>query len=638
MSEYLEKLTISEAFYHTVNLYPERSAQLFNPDLYYGDNNGHFTWKEMAERVETIASALLALGLEKKDRVAIAARNSPYWTQVDAAVINCGGVLVTIYPTLSTQEMSYIANDSSSRYLFVGSEDVLSRILPALPSIPSLEKVIVMDMQYQSSHEQVISLSQFMELGQHSRAANQELYQQRWQGNKMEDWATILYTSGTTGNSKGVILSHHSLSSRMDGTYRYFKRVGHPINAEDRTLSFLPLAHIFDRGCSQWAAIWVGASIAYADSPATLLADLLKYNPTWFSCVPRLYEKIYIQFQQQIMSSPVKAGLFQWALGVGEKALEYRCDQHGRLDMRAEFDLKSRLPLGLRMQYSLADRLFARVRALFGQRFRFAFSASAGISPELLKFFYIMGLAVLEGYGLTETTSACTYNPMFAAKPGTVGPQANDALSRAAADGELEISGAGMFVGYLNKPEEDQAAFTEDGWFRTGDIVEVDETGYYRIVDRKKAIICLATGKNVAPAKIESLFATSPVVEQIFAAGDEKPFTSALIVPNFSYFIELFRRQGIKYDESQLAYSEIAGAQLCVQVGEDFISQPDLQQKIAEAVEIANRQLEDFEAIKKYTIIARRFTEDNGELTPTQKTKKRVILEHYRETINSLYS
>lgn len=636
MSIYVEKLTMSEAFYHTVATFPDRTAQLFNPDLYYEDNNGHFTWQEMRQRVEYMASGLLALGIEKKDRVAIMSASSPYWTHADVATINCGAVLVTIYPTLSLREVSYIVNDSESRILFAGTEHIAQRILQDLGQMPGLEKIIVLDLKYQTQDERLLSLGDLLVLGEQNWSEQQSLYQERWQNLRMEDWATILYTSGTTGRGKGVILSHGSMSTRMDGAFNYFAKVGHPLSEEDRILSFLPLSHIFDRACAQWPAIYTGASIAYGDNPSTIMDDMQKYNPTFFSCVPRLYEKIYMQLQQQLAGSPSKKRLFAWAVGVGERALAYRTDSEGRIDMRP-MDLKERLPLGLRLQFTLADKLFAKIRALFGNHYRFSFSASAGIAPDLLRFFYIAGMAVLEGYGLTETTSACLYNPMFAAKPGTVGPQANDSLARLAEDGELEISGAGMFLGYLNQAEENAAAFSADGWFKTGDIAERDEDGYYKIVDRKKAIICLAIGKNVAPLKIESLFAIDFAVEQVFVIGDERNYITALIVPNYGYFMERFANKGIPYDKSKVKYSNANGIHLCTEVGDDFIAQSDLQRKVEKAVREANKHLESYETIKQYAIIPRRFTEENDELTPTQKTKKRVILQHYQELIDELY-
>lgn len=635
MYEHVENQTMPQAFYRTVAKNGDRIAQRFNPDLYYGDNGGQFTWKEMQARVEDIACGFLSLGLEKGERVAIMATNSPYWTHCDIAVVSCAAVLVTIYPTLSLNEVSYIVNDSKCRYLIVGNTDILERVMPGLEEMPTLQKIIILDTRYESADPRVMNLAQLMKLGQENRARLYDLYQERWQGITLQDWATILYTSGTTGQGKGVIITHWSFASRVDGVFYYFLNAGHPLNHEDTVLSFLPLSHIFDRGCSQWLAIWMGATIAYADSPATMMDDLKKYNPTWFSCVPRLYERIYMAFQQMLEASPMKKKLFNWALGVGEEVLSYRMDQFGRYDMRPTYPLC--LPLGLRIKYKLADKLFAKVRELFGTRLRFSFSASAGISPDLLKFFYTVGVPVIEGYGSTETTSACTYNPMSACKPGSIGPQANGSECRVAEDGELEVRGAGMFLGYLNKPEDTKEAFTEDGWFKTGDLVVKDIDGYYRIVDRKKAIICLATGKNVAPYKIESYFATSVEVDQVFIIGDERNYITALIVPNFLHYIEVFDRNGITYDKSKIKYMEAGGSQLCAEVGEDFINQPLLKEQIEAVVKQVNSQLENFETIKRYTILPNRFTEEKGELTPTLKTKKRVILQNYADLIESLY-
>jgi len=637
MGKYINGQTMSQAFYNSAKTYADRVVQRFNPDLYHGDNNGEFTWHELQERAETIASGLLTLGLDKQDRVAIVAANSPYWTQVDVGVICSAGVLVTIYPTLSLQEITYIVNDSSSKYLFVGNESILSRVLPGLDQMPTLQKIIILDIAYQGNDPRIIGLSQLLELGRANRDKTRTIYEDRRQNITLDDWATILYTSGTTGQGKGVILTHRAFSTRSDGVHTSFTAGGNPIDDTDVTLSFLPLSHIYDRGVTQWTAIWNGATICYADSTGTLMADLPKYNPTWISCVPRLYEKIYMQFSQMMAASPMKQRMFDWAFKVGEEVLSYRTDNHGRINMTLEFDVKSRLPLGLRLKFALADKLFAKVRGLFGSSLRCAHSASAGISPDLLKFFYICGVPIAEGYGLTETTSACCDNPLNACKPGTVGPEACGAKVRVAEDGELETSEAGVFAGYLNKPEETAAAFTEDGWFKTGDLVQKDADGYYKIVDRKKAIICLAIGKNVAPLKLEGLFSTSIAIDQIFLIGDERNFISALIVPNFAYFMEMFEQEGIDYDRGKIITGESNGMVLCVEAGQDFVEKHLLTQAIAETVAAVNQQLEGFERIKQYTILPNRFTEERGELTPTLKTKKRVIMENYAEVIEELY-
>ncbi|NLB17412.1 MAG: AMP-binding protein, partial [Syntrophomonadaceae bacterium] len=354
MYNHVEGLTVSQAFYRNADLYHDQVAQLFNPELYQFDNNGIFTWNEMKNRVEIIASGLLALGVKKQDRVGIMAANSPYWTHVDVATINCGAVLVTIYPTLSRHEVTYIVNDSQCEILFVGNQQILNAVLPALEQMPSLKKIIVICNDIDTEDERILSLQGLMILGRNNSQVQFPVYESRWKENKPADWATILYTSGTTGIGKGVILTHECFTSRVDGTFEYFNKVGHPLTNEDRVLSFLPLSHIFDRVCSQWAALSLGASIAYADSPATLINDLPHYNPTWFSCVPRLYEKIYMQFQQQLLESSAKKKLFDWALRVGQKVLDYRIDSHGRIDMRPDFNIKSKLPLGLHLQYAIA--------------------------------------------------------------------------------------------------------------------------------------------------------------------------------------------------------------------------------------------------------------------------------------------
>ncbi len=266
---------------------------------------------------------------------------------------------------------------------------------------------------------------------------------------------------------------------------------------------------------------------------------------------------------------------------------------------------------------------------------RYEFQLKQG--RALLKFFYIIGIRVSEGYGSTESFNACANMPLIACKPGSVGLASNGSRLRVSPIGELEISGAGIFSRYWNKPQETAESFTPDGWFKTGDKVEVDQYGYYKIVDRIKNIICLATGKNVAPAKIEAQFATSPYIEQVFTIGDERAVISTLLVPNFTYFKDRFDAEGISYDKSKVVIDSSSGVPIVVKVGEDFIEKGNIRGLIADEVEKANRELEEFERVKQFTILTERFTEQNGMLTPTQKTKKRVILEAYANEIEKMY-
>jgi len=624
-------------FQSTCRRFPDRPAQLFNPDLCRGDHGGRLTWGQLEQRVEALAGGLLDLGLAPQERVAIMAPTGPHWTQADLALACCGAVSVAVYPTLSAEEVVYIVNDSRCRMLLAGSPAILARLRPHLAAMPSLETIVVLDLGHPDAGPRELGLGELLARGAAWQRRHAADYRARRDAVRLDDLCTILYTSGTSGRGKGVRLTHWCIASRLEGVNEYFARYGMTITEADRTLCFLPLAHIFERGSCQMLAMIRGAAIAYADQPGTLLADLQTYQPTWINCVPRLYEKIYVTLQQKMDAHRLQRRLFDWALEVGRAAAAFRRDPQGRYDMTPGLDLAARLPLPLRLRFRLADRLLGRVRGLFGKRFRFAFCASAAIAPELLEFYYAVGLAVVEGYGSTESCNACLLNPLTACKPGYMGINANGGWSRVAADGELEIAGAGIFQGYLNRPEEDAAAFTPDGWFRTGDLVEKSADGYFRLVDRKKAILCTSSGKNVAPAKVEALFATSRAVEQVFVLGDERPCIAALIVPNFGYFLERFTREGIPFAADALVWSEMGGVRICTRVGEDFIRQPLLQAEIAAAVAAANRRLEHYEAVKHYVILTERFTEENGRLTPTQKTKKRVILQDYATDIEGLY-
>ena len=639
--ERIQLPTVTQKYVDNSKTYSGKDFQLFNPSLYNGDSNGKMTWGETFERVENYACGLMSIGLGKQDMAGIMAPSGPYWTHADMALACANGVSVAIYPTLSIKEVTYIINDSGCKFLFLRGDAILKMIMSGLGEMPKIEKIIVMDREYKSDEPRVISMLDLEKAGIEwkSDSKNYEAYIARRDSVVLDDIYTILYTSGTTGQGKGVVLTHHNCSSRMNGVNEFFNYCGMGFKTEYTTLCFLPLAHIFDRGSCQGAAIYNGCTIAYADSPGTLLDDMQRYNPHWINCVPRLYEKIYIQLQLTMGESGLKRKLFDWALKVGEEVFMQRYDpETGSYNMGHDFDITGDLSLGMKIKYKIADKLFAKVRALFGKNFKHSFSASASISPDLLKFFYIIGIRVSEGYGSTESFNACANMPLKACKPGSIGLASNGSRLRVSDIGELEITGAGIFKRYWNKPQETAESFTPDGWFKTGDKVEVDKFGYYKIVDRIKSIICLSSGKNVAPAKVESLFATSPYIDQVFTIGDERAVISTLLVPSLNYFKDKFDNEGIEYDKNQVVIDNSAGAPLVVKVGPDFIEKGNIRGLIAEEIAKANKELEGFEQIKQYAVLTERFTEQNGMLTPTQKTKKKVILDVYSAEIEKMYS
>ncbi|PKL19515.1 MAG: AMP-dependent synthetase [Spirochaetae bacterium HGW-Spirochaetae-5] len=628
---------VSWHFYNSCSRFPARNAQIFNAKLYSNDNKGRFTWSEMRDRVESICCGLMAIGLNKGDRVAIMSESSPYWTHADMALACTGGVSVTIFPTLNTKEVVYIMNDSESRFIFVGNEELLDKTMASFNDIPKLEKVVILDINYKSSDSRIIGMQELIDKGNSWKEEHYFDFLNRKESITLDDWYTIIYTSGTTGPGKGVILTHFNCSSRMAGADEFLERYGMALDENDVTLCFLPLAHIFDRGSCQLAAIYHSSTIAYADKVGTLINDLRKYNPTWINCVPRLYEKMYLQLQYVMNQHAFKKRILTWALNVGYEVLEYRKDAKGCYNMHKDFDVVSKLGPVLRLKFKLADKILLKIRSIFGTRFRFSLSSTAAISADLLKYFYAIGVPIVEGYGLTESFNACIVNPITALKPGYIGINACGSQSRVSDEGELEITGAGVFKEYLNQPEWTDELFTEDGWFRTGDMVTVDEHGYYKISDRKKSIICTDSGKNISPFKIVDLFTTSSYIDQILIVGDDRRYISALIVPNYNYFIDLFDKEGVKYKKDMLQWDDYGGFRTCIKVGEDFIANYQLQELINDEIDAANCELESYEKIKQYTILTERFTEMNGLLTPSQKVKKKEIIERFAKEIDSMY-
>ena len=513
-------------------------------------------YQALHQSIRALAGFLHQNGLAKGDRIGIYMQNRPEWVITDMATYALGAVVVPIYPTLSEHDVHYIINDSGLKVVVVDAHDRFQISSRAMGEHSTLTTVI-------TTH-------QFSEI-QAKKIDAPHVPVQR------DDLASIVYTSGTTGQQKGVMLTHGNFLSNVSDILSVYD-----ISSEDTALSFLPLSHVFERTAGYYTLIARGATIYYAQSHQTVAKDLQAVKPTLIISVPRLYEKIYEKIMSQ--ATGLKKTLLNWAISVGKTE-------------------------GIRAK--VADYLvFSKIRNRTGGNLRFCVSGGAPLAPHLCHFFDTIGLLILEGYGLTETAPVIACNTENAYKFGTVGHPLPSVTVKVAEDGELIAYGPNMMKGYWNKDTETQKVLTPDGGILTGDIVTIDKEGYITIVDRKKNLIVLSNGKNIAPQYIEARVLKSDCIDQVMVVGDNQKFVSALIVP--------------KWDVIQATQSTSDNT-LTV----DILIQKELDQYQSE--------LSSYEKIKRFIIVEYPFTEDAGELTPTLKLKRNVIYKKYEKSIASLY-
>ena len=464
-------------------------------------------------------------------------------------------------------------------------------------------------------------------------AEDRHIFEKRWRSVEMTDLMTIVYTSGTTGMPKGAMHTHQSFNAAC---CRDMRQV--PVYGDDEVcMAFLPLAHTYERECGHGIAMMTASTIAYS-SPVTIVEDLQIFKPTIFMSVPRIYERIYMAMREQTSKSPIKKKIFEAAINTGLQVVHARSDEKGFIDMREGIDFTENLGPWLKFKYRLFDRLvYSKVRHLLGGRYRFAFSAAGSLPADLCKTYMAMGIRIFEGYGATETWNTINLNWDYKVLPGSVGPLCIGVEGRIAEDGEWQVRGENIFLGYWNNPDATNEAFTEDGFYKTGDIVEEVADGYIRIVDRKKGLMVLDTGKNVPSNKIESLFSLSKWIDTVVPVGSERKYVTALVIPNFDAFIELFEKEKIDYDKSKLI-KITEPAPMCIAVGDDFIQKDILRKMIDADIQAANKELEEYETIKKYTILTKRLTVNDGEMTPTLKVKRKVVLDKYADLIDKMYN
>jgi long-chain acyl-CoA synthetase len=553
---------------------------------------------ELTDRVWRVAAALRALGVERGDRIALMAENGPHWPSVDFATLGIGAVLVPVYPTLTADQAAYVINDCGAEVVFIQGDKRLEGLLGEKAAMPNVRKFILIEGEPPSSE-----VGSFAKLLEETAPMDERQFEESARSSSADDLATFIYTSGTTGNPKGVMLTHGNITSNVVNALKVLD-----IHSEWTALSFLPLSHSFER-MVDYIYFYRGATIAYAESIQAVAQNFQEVNPHVFVSVPRVYEKVLAKVRENVASSPpLKQKIFGWAVDVARQALPYR--------------LQRRAPSGLLgIQLSLADKLvFGKIKERLGSRFQFAMSGGAPLARDLAEFFWGMGIEIYEGYGLSETSPVLCVNSPDAVKLGTVGPAIPGVELKIADDGEILAKGPNIMKGYWNMPEATAEAIDQEGWFHTGDIGEIDDGGFLKITDRKKEIIVNAYGKNVAPAPIENALKSSRFIGQAVVIGDRRKILAALVVPDFEALDSWAEREGHDIDE-------IA----------DFLKTAPAMELFQKEIDTVNKELARYEQIRVWELLPDDFTIETGELTPTQKIKRRVIGTKYSGVIESLY-
>ena len=592
--------TLVDLFFEVVDRLGDRPAL-----QWYGDGSWpSMTYNEALEQVRGVSGALAELGLERGDRAAILAENRPEWALADYGCLTSGVVDVPIYATLTPRQVAYILNDCGARLVFVSTPEQLEKIREIRKSCPALEWVVVFDPPEGTRDVHELSWDEFLERGA-SRAMAWSVKDFRGQAMaaKPEDVATILYTSGTTGEPKGVMLTHNNLHFNVRTSQTRL-----PIDERDSTLSFLPLSHVFQR-MVDYLLFNRGCPITYARAIDTVPEDLKAVRPTIVVSVPRLYEKVYAKVMD---ADGVKGKLVGWATQVGRRW--------------AESQLAGRTPGAVtRVQYGLAKKLvFSKIYDGVGGRLRYFVSGGAPLAPEINKFFFSAGITILEGYGLTETSPVTNVNTPndFPAnyRIGTVGKPVPGTEIRIAEDGEILVKGPQIMKGYYKRPDATREVIDEDGWFHTGDVGEIDADGFLRITDRKKDLIVTAGGKNVAPQPIENRLKKNRFFDQPVLVGDRERFLSLMLVPDFETLAAWGRENGVEARDRKALLSDAKV--------QGFLLQ-EMRRELSD--------LSSFETPKKLILLPEPFTIEDGSLTPTQKVKRRVVQERHQDILKTVY-
>lgn len=586
------KETLNQMLWKTVKSYPNVNA------IGYWENGElrYLTYREFGERVRALANFLISTGLQKGERVAIYADTRYEWEIADFAVLTAGGIVVTVHSVLNREQVEYILRDSESSIVFTEEK--------YLENVPEGLEVFLLE-----------------DLEKLKAEVSDEEYERRWRDVEPDDVASIVYTSGTTGEPKGPMLTHWNWRFNCHSVMSIT-----PFYPSEPHICYLPLSHVYQR-LVFFAGVSKAATAVFC-TPQQFLDTARAVKPVGLVVVPRILERVNAGIIERVESSSTLAKkLFYWSRRV---AVEW-----GRRMSRGES-----FGFWLRFQRALADKLvYSKIRKNLGlERIRFVCSSAAELQKELAYMFNGMEIPVIEGYGMTETAAPSNLNPVGRFKPGTVGPPIPGVEEMIAEDGEILVRGDNVMKGYWKKEFETKKVFTEDGWLKTGDLGRFDEDGYLILLGRKKHIIVLDTGKNVSPVPIEEELLKNPLVGDAVIVGDGRPFVTALIVPNFERLVDFAEKKGHDYDRSKTRVVKgISAEEEIVAVDEKLVENPEVLTLYKEIVDRVNEKLAKHERIGKFRLLSEAFTIEKGEVTPTMKKRRHVILEHYRDLIEKMY-
>jgi long-chain acyl-CoA synthetase len=553
--------------------------------------------EEFQEKVRNFTLGLYELGVRRGDKVSLHAENSAEWVICDQAILSIGAVNVPIYPTQPGEQIKYILENSESKVHIVSTDELFADSKSMMKNIENVEVIISI---FGSKHEKLKEFDTILEMGAQKHKGDPELFERLRSEVSPDDLATLIYTSGTTGAPKGVMLTHNNIGSNILASLERVPFDG-TVREHERMLSYLPLSHVFERMIT-YLYIRLGYPIYYIEEVDQIRDDFEYVKPYYFATVPRLLEKIHtgVKVRGQELSG-LKKRLYYWALNLAEN-----------------YDPENP-PTGLgALKFRIADKLvYSKIRELFGGNLLGIVSGGAALSPNIFRFMNALGIICVQGYGLTETSPVLSVQDEDHLRVGSSGLPLSNVDLKIAEDGEILAKGPNVMQGYYNNKEKTDEVFTDDGWFKSGDVGKLED-GYLFITDRKKSVFKLSTGKYIAPQIIENRLIESGYIEQVVVIGYQKKFCSALIVPNYSNVKRRLKDQGKS-------------------LSNDLSDDSAVRDLVQEEVDKVNSDLSPWETVKKFVLLEDQFTIESGELTPTQKVKRSVVHERYEDEINSMY-